>query len=134
YATGVSLWKQRPYLLPYEETEWGVEKKRPTFPQIYGQKFPQVQLAMNLIKGAGYNIHGQVYTDKYGRPVYKKNRWADLLKMAGVNLSQLDLDRIWSDEMERQNKARATMEKMEKRQKLYGEKYGLAASIKKMFT
>jgi hypothetical protein len=133
YATSVSLWKQRPYLTPYEETEKGIEKVKPSFLQIYGQKFPQVQLAINLIKGAGYNIQGQVYTDKYGRPVYKKNRWAELVKMAGINLSQMDLDQIWSDEMERQKKARKTMEKMEKEQKLYKEKHGLGASIKKIF-
>jgi len=130
YLSGVSLWKERPFFVPYEETQFGVEKDKPSYLQIYATKFPQYQLARNLMKGASTDIHGNIYVDKYGRPLYKKNRWAELLKMTGINISQMDLDRIWSDEIERQKKARATMEKWEKKQDLYKKKYSLIPSVK----
>jgi len=117
--TGVSLWKQREYITPYEETPTGIKEKRPTFFQIYATKFPQVQLARNLVTAASSNIYGQPFLDKYGRPLYKKNRWAELLKMTGVNLSQMELNQIWSDELKRQQKARKIMEKEEKKLGLY---------------
>lgn len=75
-----------------------------------GQQFPQVEMARDLLPGAGARYStGETITDESGAPLYPTDKLSELLRFFGIPISAIDLESFSEREREEAMRALETL-------------------------